>query len=508
MTRLLRRWPSIGAGACTWSRERARTPPRAPPPPPPPSMPLRVLLLALGVLLLLQCAARVRATTSLAFIDGALKDDNLGLAVANSGDYLAGYYTSAFGTVLFYRRSNAAGTTWTQVATQTKTGNVLGFGAAMSMSADEIAIGAPATQGARGRVFVHQRNQGGADAWGETKAITPAGQANGDEFGYSVALRAGVLAAGARTQGKVYVYRNSTAYAQDVVLSSPFTGTPQYGAATAVSDVLLLVGAPGVSTGAGAVVAYEATSTSPMAYGSGVTLVASDGVAGDAFGTVVVLSDDNTLAAVSAPKASLSGCDGCGAVYIFRRTGAGSWTQMLKLTPPSSVFVKDLWFGFSLAFANSRFLVVGAPGAVSKGACASRVCRLCTNEGAWIPADGRTFTYYRLQGGTNAFGLVATLSTTTQGNDNRLGYSISVSSEFIVAGMPFRDTPGQTKSGRIVVFQRTLQVLGVADAALSVPDVLAQLAAARACTSRPPAESACASTARRRRTAVLTLRQV
>jgi len=85
-------------------------------------------------------------------------------------------------------------------------------------------------------------------------------------------------------------------------------------------------------------------------------LLASDGVAGDAFGSSVAIT--GTVALVGAPLADGVGADS-GAVYVFNYDGS-TWNEVAKLT--ASDAAAGAHFGSALAINGNR-MIVGATGA-------------------------------------------------------------------------------------------------------------------------------------------------
>ncbi|MEF8830787.1 MAG: FG-GAP repeat protein [Halobacteriales archaeon] len=86
-------------------------------------------------------------------------------------------------------------------------------------------------------------------------------------------------------------------------------------------------------------------------------LVASDGDAGDEFGSSVGLSGDATTAVVGADETDGFNGENSGAAYVFQR-GDGNWTQPTKLT------ADDAGDNFGSAAAVSKagdIIIVGAP---------------------------------------------------------------------------------------------------------------------------------------------------
>jgi hypothetical protein len=166
-----------------------------------------------------------------------------------------------------------------------------------------------------------------------------------------------------------------------------------FGSAIAASGNVALIGAQGAQTsastaGAGAVYVFV---ESGGTWTQQQKLTASDGSAGDAFGTSVAIS--GTTAIIGAPNApppiSPSGYE-AGAAYVFVQSG-GTWTQQQKLVcgPQNS--------GSAVAMAGSDTVFIGAPRLQGAGNAtdAGGVCVFARggDAGAWdrsqtITADG------------------------------------------------------------------------------------------------------------------------
>jgi FG-GAP repeat len=135
-------------------------------------------------------------------------------------------------------------------------------------------------------------------------------------------------------------------------------------------------------------------------------LTASDGTAGDQFGTSVAA--DGTTVIVGAPQPSTVGP---GAAYVFGNSGA-SWSQLAKLTSGAS----SGEFGFSVAISGD-VAVVGAPGGLN--------------------ANGTAYVFVKPSAGWTDMTPTAQLSAV--GNDeNYLGNSVAVSTDgkTVVIGSP------------------------------------------------------------------------
>jgi hypothetical protein len=121
----------------------------------------------------------------------------------------------------------------------------------------------------------------------------------------------------------------------------------------------LVVGAPGFGASQGRVRVYEYWSCRDSSGGSiscrwyqMATLTASDGAAGDAFGTAV--SGSGSTLVVGAPEDD-DNEDRSGSVYVFHRAASGAWEEEHKLTG-----LQGSLFGSSVCL-NGSVLAIGSP---------------------------------------------------------------------------------------------------------------------------------------------------
>ncbi len=84
------------------------------------------------------------------------------------------------------------------------------FGYSVAVSGDTLVVGASFEGGQVGAAYVFDRNQGGADTWGQVKKLTASDGAADDQFGASVILSGNTLVAGALAKasstGAAYVF--------------------------------------------------------------------------------------------------------------------------------------------------------------------------------------------------------------------------------------------------------------------------------------------------------------
>lgn len=234
------------------------------------------------------------------------------------------------GAVYVFERDARGWSQHTRLVAASPTANA-GFGVAVALSGDTLAVGAPYTDdpvaGAdAGAATLFTRAAGG---WGQPVAIVPGEAGAGDQFGAAVALSGDTLAAGAPLRdtatggsnaGAVYVFAHGADGWQQQTRLGAGDGAKgdQFGAALGLSGDALAVGAPlhngaaGVAAGAAYLFGRSGSTWQPFD-----ALAAGDAGAGDQFGAAVALSGD-TLA-LGAPYANdVAVGNDTGAAYLAR----------------------------------------------------------------------------------------------------------------------------------------------------------------------------------------------
>lgn len=256
------------------------------------------------------------------------------------------------------------------------------FGLAIALADDGrlLAVGAPNRDHAArndGAVYLFDRDR---DQWTlvDTLTAAPVDYCN---FGAAVALANGRLVIGAPGCNTVHVYEQVDAddWAETAVLTPVVPGPRSYsfGHSVAADGEAIAVGTFPQPDDAvpGAVHVFERRGDRwiPAAELSG-----SNATADDRFGHRVLLREDRLF--VSAYSYKLKG-----AVYEFRRSGAGAWQEVEMLVAPDANEAHEPTFGASLALRGDT-LVVGAIHAdgVSPVSGAAYVFR--ERQGAWTPS--------------------------------------------------------------------------------------------------------------------------
>ena len=430
--------------------------------------------------------------------------DYFGDAVAISGDTVvvgadwadAGGKTAAGKTYIFTR----SGVVWSQQAILTASDAAAGdhFGAAVAVSGDTVAVGAPfddtSAGDAAGSAYVFARS---GTAWVQQAHLAAYDAAGGDQFGSAVAVDGGTVVVGApgddsgllADAGSAYVYaRSGTAWNFESRLLAPVAAAGDgFGCAVAVSGNTAVVGAKGADTSAGA----DAGSAhvylrSGVVWNLQATLLLDGAAAGDGFGSVVALDGDTAV--IGAPGHAANGIAGSGSAAVFSRSG-DMWNEQALLAAGDPAAGDS--FGAAVAVSAGTALV-GALGASTEAGLAAGSAWVFVNSGtAWnpqaellaenSPAWDLFGVSVALAGDTAIIGafndntpagvaagsayvfvrdgmLWAQEAKLTAGNGaagDAFGASVAISGDTAIIGASGADTPGGVDAGSVSVFARS-----------------------------------------------------
>ncbi len=413
-----------------------------------------------------------RGTSKLTASDGA-SGDSFGASVAMDGDTIVvGAPLGDVGDNLdqgsahVFERNHGGPDAWGQVQKLIAGdgGPNDQFGFSVAIHGDTIVVGASEnTVGdatAQGSAYVFERDQGGANAWGQTAQLIAADGAACDRFGVSAAVHGDTIAVGAYFdgvndnpfQGSAYLFERNRGgvdhWGQLKRLAAP-DGQPDdaFGVSLALDGDTLVVGAALDDVGLldeGSAYIFERNRDGENAWGQVARLVAGDGAANDNFGLAVDISGDKIV--VGAPYDDSAEKSDQGSAYLFERNRGGpdAWGQVRQLMAADGA--SDDSFGVSVA-VDGDAIVVGA---------------YLDNVDA--SADqGAVYAFGRDQGGANAWGLLSKYTADEASAGDHLGVAVAVNDETIVAGADAAEIGDATKQGAAFVF--TVQV-GRADLAL------------------------------------------
>lgn len=292
------------------------------------------------------------------------------------------------------------------------------FGTAIAAWQDQLAIGVPAADG--GRVDLYQRDGDGLYQF--HRSLFPSVADGAARFGAALAMADARLLIGAPTAGgggAVYYSQFGGGWSDAERLPLVSAAGDELGAALALADSLSLVGAPGAGVGEVRLLTLTAGVWSQAG------VVNAAGAAGDRFGSAVAL--DSTRAVVAA----IGALGGNGRVDIYTRSGNSlSAVDQLELTDGATAGR----FGASLALGTDGVLI---------GADLDRVG---PNRGQ---GSARWFQPARA-----GYAQTAQLDSGDGAIYDRYGTSVAVDGEVALVGAYLEDTDAGPDAGAAHWFER------------------------------------------------------
>ena len=207
------------------------------------------------------------------------------------------------------------------------------FGISVAISGDTAVVGAHMEDGAggtnRGAAYIFNRDEGGTDNWGEVAIIAASDADDYDWFGYSVAISGDTAVVGAvfddgsaTNSGAAYIFNRDEGGADNwgqvvKLVASDAEVNENFGISVGIYGDYVVVGADqedGGGTVRGAAYVYDRNLGGMDNWGEAIKLVASDAEDSDYFGMSVAIYGD--YAVVGANREDGGGTDR-GAIYIF-----------------------------------------------------------------------------------------------------------------------------------------------------------------------------------------------
>ncbi|MGD9054819.1 MAG: hypothetical protein PVF38_01695 [Desulfobacterales bacterium] len=275
-----------------------------------------------------------------------------------------------------------------------------------------------------------------------------------DQFGDAVAIDADTIVVGAplvnsgtaTDTGAVYVFVRDPSTGvfteQQKLTAADAAAEDNFGSAVDIDGYTIVVGAPQVNSGltvdTGAVYVFTRDPTiANNPWTQQQKLTAADATANDLLGTSVYV-EGHTLVA-GAPRKNSGTANATGAVYVFTRDPddqAVPWTQQQKLTATDAAAEDQ--FGTSVSL-NGNTIIVGTP---------------LDNLGTAFDA-GSVYVFIRDQTAfLNPWTQRQRLTASNARAGDRLGASVSIDANTILAGAPRADFAGSDDSGAAYVFTR------------------------------------------------------
>ncbi len=368
-----------------------------------------------------------------------------------------GYLGSNRGAAYVFERNQDGANIWGQVRklTASDTQNSDYFGHSVAIDGDSVVVGAQGEDGDGGETnwgaaYVFERNEGGADSWGEVNKLSAADAADKDTFGMSVAISGRQIVVGAYREdgvstdpaadrGAAYLFVDNSGGWQEI--ANPRASIPDddsyFGHSVAVSGDTAVIGAYDEDGQRGAAHIFTRNQNGADGWGAVTKLTATVPEPGDHFGISVGISGDTVIVGADWKDDDEAGQ---GVAYIFERNqfDQDNWGPVIMLT--ASDAANSAHFGSSVDISGDT-AVVGANQADS-------------TDGA-ITMCGVAYVFERNRGGTaNAWGQVAKLTAGDAQNWDNFGNSIAISGDTVVVGANWEDGFDGSSRGAAYVFVR------------------------------------------------------
>ena len=323
------------------------------------------------------------------------------------------------------------------------------FGFSVAIYGDTAIVGAPFDDS--GSAYVFQRNQDGTDQWGQVKKLTASDGAFLDQFGISVAIYGDTVIVGASNdkigsnffQGSAYAFERNQGGANNwgevkKLTASDGAQGDGFGRAVAIYGDTAIVCAVaddiGSNSDQGSAYVLERNQGGANNWGEVKKLTASDGAQGDGFGLSAAIYAGTVI--IGAFRDDIGSIVDQGSAYVFERNqgGANNWGEVRKLFAPDGV--ESNWFGFSVAIYGNT-AVVGTAFDFFKE----------------VTTQGSAYVFERNQGGTDQWGQVKKLTASDSAIGDGFGLSVAIYGDTVTVGEPF-DALFTAPPGASYVFKR------------------------------------------------------
>lgn len=379
--------------------------------------------------------------------------DNFGWSVSISGDtVVVGAFQNddaglSSGSAYVFQRNAGGADAWGEVAKLTASDAAANdqFGYSVSISGDALTVGAPLNGDAgphSGSAYVFERNQGGADEWGEVAKLTASDAAAEDQFGYSASISGDRVAIGAflnpfTTLGSVYVFERNRGGADSwdemaKLTASDAAAGDRFGISVSMSGDAVVVGAllnDDAGSNSGSAYVFERNAGGADHWDEVAKLTASDAAEGDQFGVAASISGNTIVVGAYGDDDAGSAS---GSAYTFMNLGC-EWAQVIKSAALDAAAGDE--FGYSVSVSEDR-VAVGA----------------AQHDHAGM-ASGSAYVFERNQGGADHWAEVAELIASDAAAGDNFGFSVSNSVDTVVVGAALNDDAGAS-SGSAYVFER------------------------------------------------------
>ena len=369
--------------------------------------------------------------------------DNFGRSVAISGGYAVvgapdddDKGTNSGSAYIFDRDGDGD---WIQSAKQTSPADDDFFGGSVSISGEYAVVGAgwdDDNGSSSGSAYVYERD--GAGNWNEVQKLTASDGAAEDYFGFSVSISGDYAVIGAPhdddtgpDSGSAYIFeRDGLGNWNEVqkLIASDGDAEDYFGGSVSISGNYVVIGSRSrLNISSESAYVFERDELGNWSEVQ--KLTASDGASGDLFGVSVAISGG--YAVVGAVYDDGNGSRS-GSAYVFERDGAGNWFEAAKLIASDGA-EWDI-FGESVSISGDD-AVIGAGYDDDNGS-----------------SSGSAYIFKR--DGFGNWNEVQKLTASDGDAGDYVGYSVSISGDFVVLGALGDENDTESNSGSAYIFER------------------------------------------------------
>lgn len=375
--------------------------------------------------------------------------------VVNQNELFVGNSNTGGGKLYIFHRNQGGVENWGLFKSLSNTLEVSDyyFGSAAAFDGDTLVVGSYGYDDFHGATLIFERDWGGLNNWGLVKAIDGRTLSGDPAFygwlGESVAISGDTIVAGAHfdfATGGVHIFERNQGgadnWGQVTVINDPAPGDPY----TAFGEVVTIEGDTvaisavredyGGYSDPGAVYVFERNQGGAGTWGQvgRLTGYLDHGVN---FGASLALDRDTFV--VGEPGLTNSAVPGIGAALVFRRNPSdpNHWEEVVRLLDPDSVYSD--FFGASLDIKGD-IIVVGDPG---------------DSDYSWV-RPGAVVVFERNEGGTENWGTTAQITDPGGNQKDYFGSQVSLSGPTLMIGVRGDDDFGGGAGAVHIYEQQTL----------------------------------------------------
>lgn len=322
------------------------------------------------------------------------------------------------------------------------------YGTSVAVSGNYAIVGS-SSEGSVGAAHIFYNNAG---IWAQVKKITPPTGSIFDYFGIAVSINGDYAVVGARgndldgneantldNAGSAYIFKKDQGGPDNWGLLQKITASPrssgvEFGTSVSISDGYIIVGAvldrfdaagSNALFAAGSAYVFKKDQGGPDGWGQVKKITAPVRAIGDYFGWSVSISRNTVIAGAyseSEDAQEINTLSSSGSAYLFTKDqgGVDNWGLVKKITPISRE-ANDR-FGTSVAVSGD-IAIVGAPGEDEDA--------LETNT---VESTGSAYILYRNEGGTENWGQVKKLTSSTRTTGDKFGSSVAIDGGLVIVG--------------------------------------------------------------------------